>query len=166
MINRITMKTVACLRSKCHLKQNLILSWPELDRDHSGIPVAFPISGAKQNTQTKHFVGHSDRHTWQYCRSLWFSAHSVRRISKSLTSIINRNMTEKSEYVRRFLFLLKLKFRNLKLNARRVPRICLKKIFHLSIGILAWKIYFITIMYTWHPLISNPFVLWLGCIII
>ena len=28
MINIITMKTVACLRSKCHLKQNLILSWP------------------------------------------------------------------------------------------------------------------------------------------
>ena len=26
MINRITMETVACLRSKCHLKQNLILS--------------------------------------------------------------------------------------------------------------------------------------------
>ena len=28
MINRITMETFACLRSKCHLKQNLILSWP------------------------------------------------------------------------------------------------------------------------------------------
>jgi hypothetical protein len=28
MINRITMETVACLRSKCHMKQNLILSWP------------------------------------------------------------------------------------------------------------------------------------------
>jgi len=28
MINRITMETVACLRSKCHLKQNLIPSWP------------------------------------------------------------------------------------------------------------------------------------------
>jgi hypothetical protein len=55
MINRITMETIACLRSKCHLKQNLILSWPELDRDHSGIPVAFPISGAKQNTQPKNF---------------------------------------------------------------------------------------------------------------
>ena len=27
MINRITMETVACLRSKCHLKQNLIPSW-------------------------------------------------------------------------------------------------------------------------------------------
>jgi hypothetical protein len=26
MINRITMETVACLRSKCHLKQNLIPS--------------------------------------------------------------------------------------------------------------------------------------------
>ena len=49
MINRITMETVACLRSKCHLKQNLI----RVDRDRSGIPVAFPISGAKQNTQTK-----------------------------------------------------------------------------------------------------------------
>jgi hypothetical protein len=44
MINRITMETVACLRSKCHLKQNLI----RVDRDRSGIPVAFPISGAKQ----------------------------------------------------------------------------------------------------------------------
>jgi hypothetical protein len=49
------METIACLRSKCRLKQNLILSWPELDRDHSGIPVAFPISGAKQNTQPKNF---------------------------------------------------------------------------------------------------------------
>jgi hypothetical protein len=29
---------------------------------------------------------HPDRHTWQYCRSLWFSARSVRRISKSLLS--------------------------------------------------------------------------------
>jgi hypothetical protein len=28
MINKITMETVACLRSKCHLKQNLIQSWP------------------------------------------------------------------------------------------------------------------------------------------
>ena len=28
MINRIIMETVACLRSKCHLKQNLIPSWP------------------------------------------------------------------------------------------------------------------------------------------
>jgi hypothetical protein len=28
MINRITMEIVACLRSKCHLKQNLIPSWP------------------------------------------------------------------------------------------------------------------------------------------
>jgi hypothetical protein len=28
MINIITMETVACLRSKCHLKQNLIPSWP------------------------------------------------------------------------------------------------------------------------------------------
>ena len=28
MINRITMETVACLRIKCHLKQNLIPSWP------------------------------------------------------------------------------------------------------------------------------------------
>jgi Na+-translocating ferredoxin:NAD+ oxidoreductase RNF subunit RnfB len=32
--------------------------------------VAFPISGAKQNTQTTNFVGHPDRHTWQYCQSL------------------------------------------------------------------------------------------------
>jgi hypothetical protein len=28
MINIITMETVACLRSKCHLKQNLNPSWP------------------------------------------------------------------------------------------------------------------------------------------
>ena len=28
MINRIIMETVACLRSKCHLKQNVIPSWP------------------------------------------------------------------------------------------------------------------------------------------
>ena len=28
MINIITMETVACLRSKCHLKQNLFPSWP------------------------------------------------------------------------------------------------------------------------------------------
>jgi hypothetical protein len=77
MINRITMETVACLRSKCHLKQNIIPSWPWSS-------VAFPISGAKQNTQTKNFVGHPDRYTWQYCRSLWFSARSVRRISRSL----------------------------------------------------------------------------------
>jgi hypothetical protein len=28
LINGITMETVACLRSKCHLKQNLIPSWP------------------------------------------------------------------------------------------------------------------------------------------
>jgi hypothetical protein len=31
---------------------------------------------------------HSYRHTWQYCSSLWFSAHSVRRISKSLLSAL------------------------------------------------------------------------------
>ena len=78
MINRITMETVACLRSKCHLKQNLIPSWPWSFRHTSC------ISDAEQNTQTKNFVGHPDRHTWQYCRSLWFSARSVRRISKSL----------------------------------------------------------------------------------
>ena len=82
MINRITMETVACLRSKYHLKQNLIPSWPWSFRHTSC--VAFPISSAKQNTQTKNFVGHPDRHTWQYCRSLWFSARSVRRISKSV----------------------------------------------------------------------------------
>ena len=40
----------------------------------------FPISGAKQNTQTKNFVGTPG----QYYRSLWFSARSVQRISKSL----------------------------------------------------------------------------------
>ena len=79
MINRITMETVTCLRSKCHLKQNLILSWPWSFRHTSC------ISGAKQNTQTKNFVGHPDWHTWQYCRSFWFSARSVRRISKSLS---------------------------------------------------------------------------------
>jgi hypothetical protein len=37
MINRITMETVACLRSKCHLKQNLIPSWPWLFRHTSCI---------------------------------------------------------------------------------------------------------------------------------
>jgi hypothetical protein len=74
MINRITMETVACLRSKCHLKQNLIPSWPWSFRHTS-----FPISGAKQNTQTTNFVGQPDRHTWQYCRSLWFSARLVQR---------------------------------------------------------------------------------------
>ena len=78
MINRITMETVACLRSKCHLRQNLILSWPWSFRHTSC------ISDAKQNTQTKNFVGHPGRHTWQYCLSLWFSARSVRRIKKSL----------------------------------------------------------------------------------
>jgi hypothetical protein len=31
--------------------------------DCSCIPVAFPISSAKQNTQAKNFVGHPDRHT-------------------------------------------------------------------------------------------------------
>ena len=81
MINRITMETVACLRSKCHLKQNLIPSWPWSFRHTSC------ISDAKQNTQTKYFVGHPDHHTWQYGRSLWFSACSVRRISKSLLMI-------------------------------------------------------------------------------
>ena len=50
-----------------------------VDRDRSGIPVAFQISGAKQNTQKKIFVGHRDQHSWQYCRSLWSSACSVRR---------------------------------------------------------------------------------------
>jgi hypothetical protein len=78
MVNRITMETVACLRSICHLKQNLILSWPWLFRHTSC------IFDAKKNTQTKNFVGHPDWHIWQYCRSLWFSARSVRRISKSL----------------------------------------------------------------------------------
>jgi hypothetical protein len=43
-----------------------------VDRDCSGITVAFPISGAKQNTETKFFVRHPDRHTWQYCRSCDF----------------------------------------------------------------------------------------------
>jgi hypothetical protein len=37
MVNRITMETVACLRSICHLKQNLILSWPWLFRHTSCI---------------------------------------------------------------------------------------------------------------------------------
>jgi hypothetical protein len=31
-----------------------------VDRDRSGIPVAFPISGAKQNTQKKKIVRHLD----------------------------------------------------------------------------------------------------------
>ena len=47
MINRITMETVACLRSKCHLKQNLIPSWP-WSFWHTSC-----ISDAKQNTQKK-----------------------------------------------------------------------------------------------------------------
>ena len=59
----------------------------ESNSELTGIPVAFPISSAKQNTQTKNFVGHPDRHTWQYCQSLWFSARSVWRISKSLGSV-------------------------------------------------------------------------------
>jgi len=42
----------------------------------------FPVQ--KKNTQTKIFVGHPNWHIWQYCRSLWFSARSVWRISKSL----------------------------------------------------------------------------------
>jgi hypothetical protein len=52
-------------------EQNLIPSWP-WSFQHTSC-----ISGAKQNTQTKNFVGHPDRHTWQYCRSLWFSTRSV-----------------------------------------------------------------------------------------
>ena len=68
MINRITMETVACLRSKCHLKKNLIQSWPWSFRHTS--------------CKTNNFVGRPDRHTCQYCRSLWFSARSVWRISK------------------------------------------------------------------------------------
>jgi hypothetical protein len=60
MINRITMEKVAGLRSKCHLKQNLIPSWPWSFRHTSC------VSDAKQNTQTKFFVGHLDRHTWQF----------------------------------------------------------------------------------------------------
>ena len=80
MINRITMKTVACLRSKCHLKQNLIPSWPWSFRHTSCI--------SDFRCKTKNFVGHPDRHTWQYCRSLWFSARLFRRISKSLITKI------------------------------------------------------------------------------
>ena len=49
MIKRITMETVACLRSKCHLKQNLIPIWPWSFRHTSC------ISDAKQNTQAKNF---------------------------------------------------------------------------------------------------------------
>jgi hypothetical protein len=75
MINRITTETVACLRSKCHLKQNLIPSWPWSFRHTSCI--------SDFQCKTK-FVGHPDRHTWQYNWSLWFSARSVRWISKSL----------------------------------------------------------------------------------
>ena len=76
MINRITMETVACLRSKCHLKQNLIPSWPWSFRHTSCI--------SDFQCKTNNFVGRPDQHTCQYCRSLWFSARSVRRISKSL----------------------------------------------------------------------------------
>ena len=65
MSNRITMETVACLWSKCHLKQNLIPSWPWSFRHTSC------ISDFRCKTKyTKNFVG--------------FSARSVRRISKNL----------------------------------------------------------------------------------
>ena len=83
MINRITMETVAWLRSKCHLKQNIIPSWPWPLRHTSCIS---DFRCKTKCTNTKIFDWHPDRHTctWQYCRSLWFSARLVRRISKSL----------------------------------------------------------------------------------
>ena len=46
-------------------------------------------TGAKENTQTKNFVEHPDRPTWQYCRSLWFSARSVWR-SNEFQKVWNR----------------------------------------------------------------------------
>jgi hypothetical protein len=47
MINRITMETVACLRSKCHLKQNLI----RVDRDRSAylLHFWFPVQSKYTN---------------------------------------------------------------------------------------------------------------------
>jgi hypothetical protein len=66
MINRITMETFACLRSKCHLKQNLILSWP-WSFLHTSCISDFRC---KTKYTKKNVVGHPDRHTWQYCWSL------------------------------------------------------------------------------------------------
>jgi hypothetical protein len=43
MINKITMETVACLRSKCHLKQNLIPSWPWSFRHTCELQFQFPV---------------------------------------------------------------------------------------------------------------------------
>ena len=43
MINGITMETVACLRSKCHLKQNLIPSWPWSFRHTCELQFQFPV---------------------------------------------------------------------------------------------------------------------------
>ena len=80
MINRITMETVACLRSKCHLKQNLIQSWPWSFRHTSCIS----DFRCKTKYTNKKFCWTPD---WQYCRFLWFSARSVWRISKSLWMI-------------------------------------------------------------------------------
>ena len=78
MINRITMETVACLRSKYHLKQNLIPSWP-WSFQHTSCISDFRC---KTKYTNKNFVGHLYRHTWQYCRSLWFSARSVQLSDK------------------------------------------------------------------------------------
>jgi hypothetical protein len=79
MINRITMKTVACLRSKCHLKQNLIPRWP-WSFQHTSCISDFRCKTKYTNTN--------------FCRTprpaywpLWFSARLVRRISKSLQHI-------------------------------------------------------------------------------
>ena len=47
MINRITMETVAYLRSKCHLKQNLIPSWPWSFQLHFRFPVQNKIHKQK-----------------------------------------------------------------------------------------------------------------------
>jgi hypothetical protein len=74
MINRITMETVACLRSKCHLKENLIPSWPWSFRYTSCIS----DFRCKSKYTNQIFFGHPDRHAWQYWRYLWFSARSVR----------------------------------------------------------------------------------------
>jgi hypothetical protein len=41
----------------------------------------------QEHTEIQWLSGHPNRHTWQYCWSLWFSARSVRRISKSLQHI-------------------------------------------------------------------------------
>jgi hypothetical protein len=51
MINRITMETVAYLRSKCHLKQNLIPSWPWSFRHTDFLKFVGPLDRAGRKSQ-------------------------------------------------------------------------------------------------------------------